>query len=540
MRDVNRRSVTVACILFLIALAIAIHSTALSGWWLNDDPVLLLESIRQPALSVLFNPAEYGHLSTITFTPLLLLSFKLDLLLHGLEPWLFYAHQLAALIAAALLFFLLVRRYVADVYAAAGAGVFLTSWVSVYTVRTLMTRHYVEGLVFALGALLAWSYGRRGLIAGSLLYLLAMLSKEVYAPIPLFLICQEWVAGRRWREIARDLIPPAIAAIVFLAWRWFMTGLTGGYESSALGGLFPPLRIALWSGITGPAPLWARIVWAACIVIGFGAYVIRARLRGAAFLIATAVVVVLPILPLVSRFDVRYSFALVAFGIAALTIAAGTIGGWALAIPLALLVTTAVNAIPQRQHYENLTRSGMAQEGRYVWTEPPNAPALCATSPGWYLESLAWLRRYEHRGATPRFVFSQYAITAGAVDPNRAVAIGPSGRAVPVASTDRFGTPAEWERERRQYDPAAPLSVEFALRDHVAAWQLGPSGGLFIFLTDPDYSAIPIPATGKQRVPEAREKQYFRILRETPNGIWTLSPTLPVPEEGQQTVWRRD
>jgi len=525
--------------LFLAALGVILHSTALSGWWLNDDPALLVEAVLQPATDVLFRPAEYTHLSAATFTPLLLLSFKADLLVRGMSPRLFYAHQVAAIIAAALLLFLLLRRYTPDLYATAGAGGFLASWVSVYAARTLMIRHYAEGLVFALGALLAWSYGRRGLIAGSLLYLAAMLSKEVYAPIPLFLICQERFAGRRWREIARDLVAPSLAAIVFLVWRWAMTGLTGTYQQSAVLPGFPSFSRGLWEGLVGPAPLWASIVWAICLVLALGLFLLRTRWQGVAFLAVAAIVIFLPILPLVARFEVRYSFAFATFVIAVITIAAAMSGRrWAIAIPAALLVTTVVMAFPQRRFYEDGTRHGMEQEGRYVWSQPHDAPALMATSPGWYLESLAWLRQHEHHGAPPRFVFSKYAITTGAIDPRRAVVIT-SGRAVALASTNLFGTPAEWERARQQFDPAAPLSIEFALRNHQAEWHLGPPGGRFVFLTDPGYSAIPIPPSGTQRVPAAREQQYFRIVRQVEDGRWTVSPRLAVPEEGGVTRWEK-
>ena len=108
-----------------------------------------------------------------------------------------------------------------------------------------MIRHYVDGLVFALAALLAW---RRSKKLASFFYLLAMLSKEVYATIPLWFICEsiyEWrVAGSGWRAgppatrhklpavIVRDLIGPAITVVVFLVWRWRMTGLTGTYAQS--------------------------------------------------------------------------------------------------------------------------------------------------------------------------------------------------------------------------------------------------------------------------------------------------------------------
>lgn len=90
-----------------------------------------------------------------------------------------------------------------------------------------------------------------------------------------------------------------------------------------------------------------------------------------------------------------------------------------------------------------------------------------------------------------------------------------------------------------QFDPAAPLSVEFALRNHDVQWRVGPAAARFVFLTDPGYTAIPIPPTGTNRVPEAREQQFFRIVREEADGRWTVSPTLPVPAEGAVTAWRR-
>ncbi|HMC20219.1 MAG TPA: hypothetical protein VKL19_00065, partial [Thermoanaerobaculia bacterium] len=155
------RGRSLAPVLALVIVAIVVHTTALSGFWLYDDPSLLIEAIRQPAWAVLFSPAEYTHLSATTYTPFLILSFKLDLFLRGLNPAVFYAHQILAITIAALLLFFLLRRYISDLYAVLGACVFLTTWAAVYAARTLMIRHYAEGLVFALAALLVWGRDRR-------------------------------------------------------------------------------------------------------------------------------------------------------------------------------------------------------------------------------------------------------------------------------------------------------------------------------------------------------------------------------------------
>ncbi len=535
MTSMHGRSV--ALMLALVLLAIVIHASALVGFWLYDDPIVLEEAIRQSTPALLFNPAEYTHLSTASFTPVVLLSFKLDWQLHGADPRVFYTDQLLVLIAATLLLFLLLRRYVPDVYAAIGSGVFIASWAAVYAARTLMIRHYVDGLAFALAALLVW---RRSKILASVLYLLAILSKEVYAPIPLLFICDSRFEGRRWRDIARDLIAPAIAAVVFLVWRSRMTEQTDTSALLPAQSQLAALPRALWIHLTGPeAPAWAQASWAICIVVALALFIWRFRLRAVGVLAASLIVMMLPILPLAANFEWRYSFAFVFFAVAILTIALGTSGKrWAIAVLTLLFATTLATSIHQRRYYEDLTRNGIALEGRYVWTQTANAPALAAASTAWYIDGLRWLRKYDHRGDGPPAVYSAYAITVGSLDPARIMAVD-HGRVVPITSTTMFGTPADWKRARMRFDPAAPLSIEFAVRNHDAQWRLGPPGARFVFLTEPGYTAIPIPPIGKQHVPVPRDRQFFRIVREEKDGRWTVSPPLPVPAEGSATVWRR-
>lgn len=534
------RGRSIAAMVALAVVAVAVHGTALSGWWLYDDPQLLIEAIRQPLLASLFDPAEYTHLAAHTFSPMQLLSFKLDLLLHGLDPRLYYGHQLLAMATAAILFHLLLRHYVPDLYAALGSGVFLMSWAAVYATRTLMIRHYVEGLVFALAAMLAWRRGGRWIILAAALYLAAMLSKEVYATIPLFFICQSRFARKPWREIARDCIAPAAAAIVFLAWRWYMTGLIGGYAQSIGEREVQNLPRALWWHLVGPVSSWASIGWAASIAIAIFVFLRQHRARALAFMAVSFLAMTLPILPVAANFEWRYSFAFVAFLIGTLTVAVGTSGRqWPIAILVVLLITTSISSIQQRRYYEALTRKGIEAEGRYVWTQPRSAPVLAArSSPAWYIGGLGWLRKQEGRGDGPQAIYSRYAITVGGMDPARIVTID-DGRVVPLTRLGVYGSSADWDNARKQFDANAPLAIEFGLRDHDAQWHLGPPGARFVFLTDPGYSAIPIPPAGRQRVPAAREQQFFRIVREEDGGRWTVSPVLPVPAEGAVTVWQR-
>src|SRR4051812_26385523 len=124
-------------ILALIALSLAVHRTAFGGWWLYDDPQLVIEAIRQSIASLFFNPVEYAHFATHTFTPLLPVSFKCDLALAGIAPRAFYVHQVVALTLAAVLLCVALRRYVEALFAFCGAALFITSWTAVYAARTL-------------------------------------------------------------------------------------------------------------------------------------------------------------------------------------------------------------------------------------------------------------------------------------------------------------------------------------------------------------------------------------------------------------------
>ncbi|MCU1231393.1 MAG: hypothetical protein JWO97_4277, partial [Acidobacteria bacterium] len=415
-----------ACAAALIVFTLLLHADALSGWWLYDDPQLVLEAQRQPLTSLFFNSAEYVHLAAHTFVPLQLVSYKIDLL-FGVRPVVFYAHQLLALTLAVVLLFFVLRQYVDEKFAAVGAALFASSWAATYAVRTLMIRHYVEGLVLALIALLLW---RRRPVAASFFYLLAMLAKEIYAPLPLLFLLIE-------REPRRRFASPAVALAIYLFWRWRMTQLVGGYapfpSPREIAGM-PPM---LWAHLIGPAySLVAPLIWAIAIASIFIVYLVRDRGRAALLIVTIAAVAIAPIVALAANFEWRYSFAFVACAIAALTIAAGRVNRrWSLLALSLLAITATAMSFPQRRDYRAQTRIVEA-EGRYIAAEPPTAAPLGATAPEWYLGGLAQLRH----APSPRYFLSRFAIVAGEVDPSRAVTFNANALLVPLTSTTSFGT----------------------------------------------------------------------------------------------------
>jgi hypothetical protein len=551
------RAARAAAVAFLLAVTALESASALRGWWLDDDPQLLLEAIRQPWWRALFDPGEYVHLAAHTFTPLLVLSFKLDYRLAGMQPSFFYLHQAIAMAAAVVLLFLVLERLGDRIAATAGAALLAVSWQSIYAVRTLMIRHYVEGLVAALAAVLVWmvwagEVGSDGAprsgrweLAGALLYLLALLSKEVYAPIPLVLLALGWRKAEAPARIGRRLLGPAAALALFLAWRWWMIGLFGVYQAAPSRDALIRFPLVLWDHVIGGAAGPVRVVWSVCALALLVVFAVRSRGRAVTLACAVGAAAVFPVLPLAANPEWRYGFAAAVLLIAFLAIAAaGSRPGVAVLLILAAVV--AVTSVAQRRAYE-ASRRASAAEGKFVWAAPPAPFVLAATTPGWYLEGVADLRSIAGRGSAPRFVFSKYALLIGGIDPERLVVVTADGRRImplrdappgtPAAS--QFGSQPQRDLERARYRALEPLSVRFAMRGHDATWSLGPTPGNFVFLSDPEWTAIPLHPTGFQRVPAPRGEQWFRIVRVTPDGVWTSSPRFRVPAPGGQVVWSR-
>ncbi|MFQ5505379.1 MAG: hypothetical protein ACE5F1_11360 [Planctomycetota bacterium] len=175
----------VGAVLVFVTLSFVLHHGALGlGWW-ADDPYILECAIFEGPIGFFWDPRVYQRLSMDSFTPMVVPSYAVDYALAGLDATWFYAHQLVVLGLVAAGIFLVVQGWSLAAAFAAGA-LFLTSGPTTITAQTLMTRHYLEGAVWALLCVLllrcADRPGWRTRLAG-LAYMAAALSKEVYVPL---------------------------------------------------------------------------------------------------------------------------------------------------------------------------------------------------------------------------------------------------------------------------------------------------------------------------------------------------------------------
>ncbi|HAG72015.1 MAG TPA: hypothetical protein DCL66_07395 [Gammaproteobacteria bacterium] len=218
----------------LSLLSFILFWDVLSANWRADDTQILAQALRYDVLDNFFNPEIWRQLSPANLTPWVVASFEIDLFLFGLSPIGFYTHQLVAIALVAIACFMLVRLWLDQRFAFAAALIFLLGLPTTAAANNLMTRHYVEGLLFACAAVyFCVGYLRGGqskhLAVAAAFYLLSITAKEVFVPL-VFLIPLLVQGPNRYRFKA--LVVFLIVSGVYTLWRGLMLeGLVGGYTA---------------------------------------------------------------------------------------------------------------------------------------------------------------------------------------------------------------------------------------------------------------------------------------------------------------------
>ncbi len=225
-----------ASILGLLVLIGALFHALPSGYWRADDPALLWHAMNSKGLQAFYNPADWQKLSVSNLTPWLTFSFKLDLWLAGLSPKFFYLHALGSLALVSVAAYVLNRLWLPPLWATLSVGLFLSGAPTASVTELLMTRHYLEGLLFALLSVIAFVVAARQqrlgwAIAGALAYALACSAKEIYVPLVIVLL---FILPIGRLPVRLKLISPYLmVAMLYVIWRKYMLGvMVGGYADT--------------------------------------------------------------------------------------------------------------------------------------------------------------------------------------------------------------------------------------------------------------------------------------------------------------------
>jgi hypothetical protein len=542
-----------------IALALAgaawlLYYPVLRLWWTHDDFYHLRYLLTHRPGWYLFDASGFREFPAKVFTPLLFLSLDADRQLFGLDPHLFYLHQLLVFALCSALLYGVLRLWLPRLWAAAGAWVFLIGPVTASLAPLLMVRHYVESILLAAMAVGAWAMALRrqpgkgawGLSwLSAALYFAASMAKEIAVPLAVLLPLLPEPAGSRpmsLRERLRLALPHAAALGLYLGLRYGVLGtLLGGYGFTVTPAGLPVLALELPGKIA--AELMAgRFTWAAavlCAVLAAGVLALLLAGRRAAGVTGLALLLaVLPVLPVSTRMEPRYAVpAWIALSMA--FAAGGSRLGRKAGIALAILACVAglwVNRQDWSLRFARVER--MSAENRALFDmkegDVLRQPLTLAAS----LKELQWMKENVfHRPPGGRWFQDDLYLCVHQGSLGRVWGYDSGERRV-MDLTARI--PALRKRHCSSIRSGAPLNASFRVSGDTLLWDLGPyQEGNYGFVLGDGAEVFEMPRNAGFNVQGLTELP-LRIKYESPDGWVTYSPALEVKiEDGASLRWSR-
>ena len=244
--------------------------------WTADDGVHIRFSSVYAISQYLFNSELLWIASYANLTPLLNIYYSLNLAAFGLDgvAWRIILSMLA--MVSVIAFYFSIKSFVHPWIALFAAALWSSGVPFFYTASTHMTSHYLVGMIgagFSIWFFARWTRQRQllDLLMSLAFYLLAIFSKEVYAPIPVLFLLM-----RPWGRVIKGLMALSAIAIIYLAIRkWVLGTFIGGYragryvadaELSSIAAALPDVaalmvggkfQVAVWGGTLLGLILWS-------------------------------------------------------------------------------------------------------------------------------------------------------------------------------------------------------------------------------------------------------------------------------------------
>lgn len=538
--------------LMLAAVTLLLHLSALKGHWRIDDPLVLLYVVDFPSSwGYFFSPSQWKSLGVPFFTPWLVLDYRLDFGVFGLQPQAFYAHHLIVIWFASLLTFILLEPHAGPWISGLACVLFLAGSPTEVVAQQLMSRHYPTGLAFAIGAMLLWQRaaltGRQALAwLGALCYLLAMLNKEVFAPLPIVL---PFLVDTPLRRRMSALVPYAVTGILFLAWRTLMLGqVIGGYDGNlqAAGALGTSLLL-IPEILFGKG--WFTVAGVSVLIVTLGSWAALSARRWMA-LICGVLALSLPFLAVsVSPHVSLLRFVFVPW--------------WALCVAMAVATGARLNSgTMQREHGPSSQARGLALAGIVSISFLSLQESLTTASrsaahhipydvQGRFIWANDASHSYVPRGdleGTLQFQYASAMLKARITGQDAPLPI-PFAASAPALSAPPsiLAYDKECDCMRNVAAPSQdelqptniPLTLFLDRSRPGLAWRFDTTASAACFLVFPSLRvALTAPCQGSMRYElPAWVKGSFRAMVRTPQGQWNLSTPLSFPDRGQTLCW---
>jgi hypothetical protein len=543
------RSDAYALAALLLLAAALFHGTPL-GYWRADDSAILWHAINSKGLSAFYDPSDWQKLSPSNLTPWLTLSFKVDLWLAGLAPHVFYIHSLCSLAFVVVAAYALNRQWIPPVWAFLSVGLFLVGAPTASVTELLMTRHYLEGLLFAVLSSIAFVQAMRRqdirwAFVGAVAYALAATAKEIYVPLVLVILLIPPVGLLKTRL---KLVAPYVAvAALYILWRRYMLGaMIGGYVEAN--------SIVSWQSATAMAATLRRFpefffgpTWILPSVLLIGSLGIAAFRKPLATLVfaALAVGVVVPLIPLIAfpgisgpdRYLFLFWFVASFSGVLAVqilvTIFPSKLRLWeSIGITLVLVVGSAAfsHTVEMQKSYAASYREFDTQ-GRFYFEANQRqgfVPSQTLLHSYWYVTNLCDIKK--------RLALECPASLIKGVALDQPIehlfAYDPVKNAM-VNMSDRL---QEERTKIETIDTSRPLQASISVSNGMGRWSLGPYEGGQYFFASSLIGRYPVTRQGSLKTQLTH--LAFYIQYESPEGWATSSPMLVAGTE-TPVAWKR-
>ena len=522
----------------LAALGWAVYHRALGLWLTYDDFFHLHYLYRSTPGEYLLVPEVWQRLPFKMITPLLFLSLDLDLALFGLDAHGFLLHQLASFALCVAALYLVLRLWLPRSWSAFATVLFSLGPVTVSIAPLLIVRHYVETTLLSLIAVglyvLAVRDDRRRTAstlsaASAVLYLLAMLAKEIAVPLIFFFPLLPEGTLRRRLSLA---IPHAAAFLLYIGYRFYMLGTLGGGYGWVVDILDLP-RLALHL----PGKIGAELLghpspasWAMLGALLLGLLLAVLKGRAAALLIGiSALLALLPILPVSTEMVPRYALPawLVVvlafpFGVRALLDRGGKARLAAIGLALIAAAGTLVAHLDAREAtFARLDR--MSAEGRAFVEMGPGELLRNPLSPPATMGELNWLKTDILKKQSGSGWFYDDLFLCLNPQPGRVWSWVPADRRVEEMTPNLSALRRRLCSSIRE---GAPLTLEIQAVGRTLHWTLGPyKEGRYSFVLGNGIQAFEMPAVGGFQLRQAGALS-LRVKYQSPEGWTTYSPEL--------------
>jgi hypothetical protein len=533
-------------LIILTLLIIILYQNLLGKAWTWDDTFILKQAYRYAPWQYFFNPEIWREQSAGFLTPWFTLSFDFDLSVFGLNPNAFYLHQLFALWLTTLATYFLLKLWLNKTWSFAGATLFILSAPTTGVVSHLWTRHYLEGLLFAILALYFYIRALRKepfasttlayLSLGSLFYFLAMSAKELYVPlVGLLLFLPE-------RDIKRRIfhaLPFFMMFFIYASWRSYMLGIwVGGYGHSLDWLAILTLPIQIFNFILGTDLLGIIATVSLSLILLYALW--RQTLL-------SLVSLFLLIGPIVSMAPFVLQQHRVLFGI-----------GWALSLAIVLILGTITYSNRYKIGFASLlilifanrffhqsqlmpasylfqVEKKFATESRFIWESDQKQALFLTPDYQTFYIHLSWLKKKILGKNAPQLIFDRIDLLQLENKGLQLYRYAQDCQCLIEISQQLPDLIAAAKNDLRN----KPLSIDFTYQQGYFKWQFGPyQTGVYSLIEYQFFGKIPLPPA-KEMLWCQLNSLSFRIRYDSPEGWTTYSPLFQLNEGQKPLLWER-